>query len=130
MLIVFSEEEQSEMRRLYCDDKHSMAMVGFHFEVSPQIIKRTLLEMGVELRTLKESQQIRRDRNSERHEKRVSEKVDKVLEDSEVSESKVVELYKSGDFLLDEIALKCSLTRMEVYEILKDAGLMPDYSKN
>ena len=125
-----SEEEWSEIRRLYCDEENSMRMIGFRFEVSPQIIKRTLVEMGVELRTLQESPQIRRDREFERHEKRVSEKAGEILDSSAVSESKVIELYESLDFLLDEIALKCSFTRVEVYEILRDAELIPDYSKN
>lgn len=99
------------------------------FEVSPQIIKRNLVEMGVALRTLKESQQIRRYRELERYEKRVSENVGEVLEESAVSETKVIELYKTQGLLLDEVAVKCLLTRLEVYEILRDAGLIPGYSK-
>lgn len=129
LLIVFSEEERSEIRRLYCDEGNSMRMISFRFKVPPQIIKRTLVEMGVELRTLQESQQIRHDRELARHEKRVSENVGEVLDASLVSESKVIELYEVDKLLLNEIALKCSLTRWEVYEILKNADLMPDYSK-
>ena len=68
------------------------------FEVSPQIIKRNLVEMGVALRTLKESQQIRRYRELKRYEKRVSENVGEVLEESAVSEAKVIALTKLRDF--------------------------------
>ena len=129
ILITFSPEDQETIRFLYCDEKRSMGVIAIRFNVSPQIIKRTLLQMGVELRTLQESQQIRRDREQERYEKRVSKNVGKVLDASEVSVAKVVELYQAGELLLDEVALKCSLPRVEVYEILKEAGLLPDYSK-
>ena len=128
VLIVFNEEQQSQIEHLYCVEKASLAMIGFRFDVSPQIIKRTLVEMGVELRTLQESQQIRRDREIERQERRVTEKVGEVLDASEVSNAKVIELYRDQELLLDEVAVKCDLDRMKVYEILRDAGLIPDYS--
>ena len=127
VLIVFNDEQQSQIEHLYCVEKASLAMIGFRFDVSPQIIKRTLVEMGVQLRTLQESQQIRRDREIERHERRITKKVGEVLDASAVSAETVIELYKSKELLLDEIAVKCSLDRLEVYEILRDAGLVPDY---
>ena len=128
VLIVFPEDQQEEIRDLYCVDKLSFATIGVRFDVSPQIIKRTLLDMGVVLRTSKESQQIRRNRELEFQEKEVLENVGEVLDASAVSEEIVIDLYKKEGLLLDEVALKCSKSRGEVYKILRDAGILPDYS--
>ena len=124
-LIVFSEEQQSEIRHLYCEEKVSLAMIGFRFEVSPQIIKRNLVDMGVRLRTFKESQRIRRNRELEGYEKRLSENVGEIFPSSEISECLVIKFYKDDKLSLDEVALKCSLSRVDVYKILMEAGLVP-----
>ena len=127
VFIEFTDAQKIEIRRLYCDEKFSLAVIGLRFEVSPQIIKRALVGMDVEMRTLKESQELRRDREIKRYEKRTTEKVGEIFENLEDPVLKVIQLFRSGNFLLDEIALKCTLSRLRVYEILRDAGLLPDF---
>jgi len=126
-LIVFSESEKESIRELYCEEGHSLATIGFRFNVSPHIIKRELINMGVSLRTAQESQELRRKKEQESYERQMVEKVGLILEDSEVSKEKIIQLWQDEKLKIQEIALKCSLSTVEVYDILREVGLLSDF---
>ena len=124
-LIVFSSEDKEQIRILYCEDGLSLAIIGFRFSVSPQIIKRTLFEIGIDLRTVKEAQELRRVREYERISKEIAKKAGTVLDTSDVSESDIIKFYNDDKLKIQEVAVKCSLSTVDVYAVLRKAGHVP-----
>ena len=124
-LLVFSSEDKERIRMLYCDEALSLAIIGLRFSVSPQIIRRTLIEMGIGVRTVKEAQELRRQRENESVSKEIVDNAGAVLGPSDVSESDIIKFYKDDKLKIQEVAVKCSLSTVVVYDILQKAGYLP-----
>jgi len=122
--IVFSEEEIQEICKLYCKEGLSPINIALRFNISVPVIHRILKAQGIRLRTAQVSQQLRRKKAREKHYHRIAENAGPKLSSSEVSEAKVIQLRTQENLLIDEIAIKCSLTNVEVYQILQTAGVI------
>ena len=124
-LIVFSSEDKEQIRICYCEEGLSLAIIGSRFSVSPQIIRRTLFEMGIGLRTVKEAQELRRQREYGKISEKIIEKVGTVLDSLDVSELDIIKFYNDDKLKIQEVAVKCSLSTVEVYDVLRKAGHVP-----
>lgn len=125
--VEFDVEEKHWIRKYYCDDGCSLATIGLRFSVSGPKIRQVLVDMGIKIRTLSEAQQLRRENMKRRFQEHIPDPVEvqPVLDESEVSSALVVQLRNESNLKIDEIAARCSLTNMEVYAILEQAGCVP-----
>ena len=127
--ITFSEEALQRMSFLYTEKCRTLDDLAISFQTSPTVIRKALRGMGVVIRTVAESQQLRRKREREllAEKEKCVEDAAPVLPVSPASDEKVVELFLDQDLLLDEIAVECSRTRIDVYRVLRDAGHVSAY---
>lgn len=120
---MFSGDEKEEIRKLYCEEELSLARIGFKFNVSAGTIQKTLKSLGAEIRKPHESQKILKEKELQRHKRRALKNAGPKLKPSEVSDNKVLQLRKE-DLTIDEIAIKCSLSNLQVYNILERNGVL------
>ena len=124
----FSHEEISEMIRLYCNENLSFAKIGRKFETGTQKVKTLLQKNDVQLRTLNEVRQLHKKRTttaggSLRKRLEIYQKPSIVPEEKipleQVTPEMIWRMRQEENLTIDKIAVRCSLTNLEVYEILK-----------
>ncbi|MDE0042661.1 MAG: hypothetical protein OXT74_11545 [Candidatus Poribacteria bacterium] len=129
----FTDGDISEMKRLYCEGKQSLAKIARQYDCADITVMTHLKRQGVQLRTLKEARALRRKKTEQKPEDKTRthtppKRLGKVFEpipllpEAEVTPERILQLYREDRLLIDDIAVVCSLSNVEVYNILKEAG--------
>ena len=164
---IFTEAELSQMKRLYCEEELSSAAIASILKCSNLTIRTHLKQQGVQLRTVKEAQALRR--KKETAEKSASAFESKAegndlaaeslpnpdfsaerkklakegaapgghcpvspsleihhirdrIPKEQVTPARILQLRNEENLTIDAIAERCSLSNMEVYNILEEIG--------
>ena len=144
----FTDAEIQEMQRLYCEEEQSSGDIAARYKCAGVTVREYLKGLGVRLRAGKEAQALRRKRENGHSETTYKEKENNaprqqehstrtytppkrlgkvfepipLLRQAEVTPERILQLYKKDDLLIDDIAAVCSLSNVEVYNILREAG--------
>lgn len=136
---IFTEAELSQMKRLYCEEELSAAAIASILNCSDLIIRTHLKQQGVQLRTAKEAQALRRKKEAER--KRLAKEeaaqgghcpvsasleihhipADRIPKE-QITPARILQLRNEENLTIDAIAERCSLSNLEVYKILQEMG--------
>ena len=121
----FTDAEVAEMQRLYCEEELSAGEIARQYNCCDETVRVHLKRNGVRLRTPKEAQALRRKKQAERKKEPVGGNSDsRPLSPSpeQVTPERILHLRREEDLTIDNIALKVSLTNLEVYNILQEVG--------
>ena len=140
----FSDAEVAEMERLYCVELCACPEIASRFKCSAGTVRAKLIERGVQLRTYSEAYALRRKNQEEtatplRKEtngktrsprtytppKRLGKVFDPIplLPPEQVTPERILQLWQEDELTLDDIAAICSLSRVDIYNILEKAGV-------
>ena len=135
----FTDAELSEMKRLYCEAEQTLAEIAYRYDCSDVAVMTYLKQQGVRVRTVKEAQALRRKKEKARKESNgVStetrtytppKRAGKVkgpyplLPSEQVTPERILQLRTEEDLMIDDIAAVCSISNVEVYTILQEAGI-------
>ena len=108
----------AEMVRLYCEEEQSSMEIASQYNCSDVVVRKYLKRHGVRLRTFKEAQALRRKKEIER--KSVRETAP--LPPEQVTPERILQLRNDENLTIDAIAGRCSLSNLEVFNILQEAG--------
>ena len=130
----FTDADLAEMQRLYCQAEWSSAEIAYRYECCEMTVRAHLKRQGVRLRTPQEAQALRR-----KKEKEVSHREDRdrttscavrgtvgetrlvpVLPPEQVTPERIHQLRNEEGLRIDIIAGMCSLSNLEVYNILQE----------
>ena len=130
----FTDADLAEMERLYCQAEWSSAEIAYRYECCEMTVRAHLKRQGVRLRTPQEAQALRR-----KKEKEVSHREDRdrttscavrgtvgetrlvpVLPPEQVTPERIHQLRNEEGLRIDIIAGMCSLSNLEVYNILQE----------
>ena len=130
----FTDADLAEMERLYCQAEWSSAEIAYRYECCDLTVRAHLKRLGVRLRTPQEAQTLRR-----KKEKEVSHREDRdrttscavrgtvgetrlvpVLPPEQVTPERIHQLRNEEGLRIDIIAGMCSLSNLEVYNILQE----------
>ena len=130
----FTDADLAEMERLYCQAEWSSAEIAYRYECCDLTVRAHLKRLGVRLRTPKEAQALRR-------KKEVSSSVAEIclvpdlragigksgnlclvpdLPPEQVTPERILQLRNEEGLRIDIIAGMCSLSNLEVYNILQE----------
>ena len=115
----YGDSEITEMVRLYCEEELSAGEIAFRYGCCDVTVRKYLKERGVRLRTSKESQELRRQKEAAAKSKASA----PVLKEA-VTPALVVELRKNENLTIDAIAEQCGLENIEVYAVLQSEGVL------
>lgn len=119
---IFTAAELSEMKHLYCEEELSSAEIARRFDCTDLIVRTHLEQQGVRLRTLKEAQALRRKKEAEQKKKaEVHHNPDRIPRE-QVTPARILQLRNEENLTIDAIAERCSLSNVEVYNILEKMG--------
>ena len=113
-----TDTDTAEMVRLYCEEEQSSMEIASQYNCSDVVVRDHLKRHGVRLRTFKEAQVLRRKKEIER--KSVRETAP--LPPEQVTPERILQLRNDENLTIDAIAGRCSLSNLEVYNILQEAG--------
>ena len=125
---MFTASDLTEIKRLYCEEGRSGDDIAFQFNCCGATIRNHLKRQGIQLRTPTEAQALRRNHEQEKesgqHQRSVSRQLKQLplLPLEEVTPARVLGLRNKDNLTIDAIAKVCSLTNLEVYNILQEAG--------
>ena len=130
----FTDADLAEMERLYCQAEESSAEIAYRYECCEMTVRAHLKRQGVRLRTPQEAQALRR-----KKEKEVSHREDRDrttscavrgtvgetrlvpdLPPEQVTPERIHQLRNEEGLRIDIIAGMCSLSNLEVYNILQE----------
>ena len=114
----FTDTDLAEMVRLYCEAEWSSMEIAARYNCSDVAVRKYLKRHGVRLRTFKEAQALRRKKETER--KSVGETAP--LPPEQVTPERILQLRNDENLTIDAIAGRCSLSNLEVFNILQEAG--------
>ena len=119
----FTDADLAEMERLYCQAEWSSAEIASRYNCSAVTVREHLKRRGVRLRTTKEAQALRRKKETERnpmgHPRLGSVSP---LPPEQVTPERILQLRNEEHLTIDAIAGRCSLSNLEVYNILQEMG--------
>ena len=118
----FTDTDLAEMERLYCEEGQSSAEIASRYNCSDMVVRKYLKQHGVRLRTLKEAQTLRRKKEIERKSVGETPLVAAPLPPERVTPERILQLRHEENLTIDAIAARVSLTNLEVYTILQEAG--------
>ena len=125
---MFTASDLTEIKRLYCEEERSSEDIAFQYDCCGATIRNHLKRQGIQLRTPTEAQALRRNHEQEKesgqHQASVSRQLKQLqpLSPEEVTPERVQQLRSKDNLTIDAIAEVCSLTNLEVYNILQEAG--------
>ena len=125
---MFTETDLAEIKRLYCEEGRSSDEIAGQYDCSSPTIRRHLKRQGVRLRTIPEAQALRRKheqaKTADQHQASISQQLKQLppLPLEEATPARVLELRHKENLTIDAIAEVCSLTNLEVYNILQETG--------
>ena len=115
----FTDADLAEMERLYCQAEWSSAEIAYRYECCDLTVRAHLKRLGVRLRTPKEAQALRRKKEAARG------TVAEIclvpdLPPEQVTPERIHQLRNEENLTIDVIAGRCSLSNLEVYNILQE----------
>ena len=136
----FTDADLAEMERLYCQVEWSSAEIAYRYDCCDLTVRAHLKRLGVRLRTPKEAQALRRKKEAARgtvagicrgstpsqvtpSENRASvcESQTRFCSQTEqVTPERILQLRNEENLTIDVIAGRCSLSNLEVYNILQE----------
>ena len=122
---MFTASDFTEIQRLYCEEEISSDDIAFQYDCCGATIRNHLKRIGVQMRTVPEAQVLRRKKEQaqadDQHQRSVSRQLKQLppLPPGEVSPARVIGLRNKDNLTIDAIAEVCSLTNLEVYNILQ-----------
>ena len=130
----FTDADLAEMQRRYCQAEESSAEIAYRYDCCDMTVRVHLKRLGVRLRTPKEAQALRRKKEKEvsHHDDRdrttscaargtVAEtRLEPVLPPEQVTPERIEQLRNEENLTIDAIAEMCSLSNLEVYNILQE----------
>lgn len=119
---IYTEAELSEMKRLYCEEELSSAEIARRFDCTDVTIRTHLEQQGVRLRTLKEAQALRRKKEAEKKKMAEVHHIPNCIPKEQVTPARILQLRNEENLTIDAIAERCSLSNLEVYNILEEMG--------
>ncbi len=125
---MFTTSDLTEIQRLYCEEEISSGDIAFQYDCCGATISNHLKRIGVQMRTVPEAQVLRRKKEQaqadDQHQRSVSRQLKQLqpLSSAEVTPERVQQLRSKDNLTIDAIAEVCSLTNLEVYNILQEAG--------
>ena len=130
----FTDADLAEMERLYCQAEWSSAEIAYRYDCCDMTVRVHLRQLGVRLRTPQEAQALRR-----KKEKEVSHHDDRdrttscaargtvgetclvpALSPEQVTPERILQLRNEENLTIDAIAELCSLSNLQVYNILQE----------
>ena len=123
----FTDADLAEMQRRYCQAEESSAEIAYQYDCCEMTVRAHLKRHGVRLRTPQEAQALRR-----KKEKQVSRREDRdrrtvgktslvpVLPPEQVTPERIQQLRNEEGLRIDIIAEMCSLSNLQVYNILQE----------
>ena len=112
----FTDADFTEMERLYCQAEWSSAEIASRYNCSGLTVREHLKRRGVRLRTTQEAQALRRKKETERNSD------SRRLPPEQVTPERILQLRNEEHLTIDAIAGRCSLSNLEVYNILQEMG--------
>ena len=125
---ILTASDLTEIQRLYCEEERSSEDIAFQYDCCGATIRNHLKRQGIQLRTPIEAQALRRNHEQEKesgqHQTSISRQLKQLqpLSPEEVTPERVQQLRSKDNLTIDAIAEVCSLTNLEVYNILQEAG--------
>ena len=122
---MFTESELAEIGRLYSEEERSAHDIAFQYDCSDATIRNYLKRIGVQMRTVPEAQVLRRKKEQakteDQHQTSVSRQLKQLppLPLEEATPERIQQLRHKDNLTIDAIAEVCSLTNLEVYNILQ-----------
>ena len=115
----FTDADLAEMERLYCQAEWSSAEIAYRYECCDLTVRAHLKRQGIRLRTPKEAQALRRKKEAARG------TVAEIclvpdLPPEQVTPERILQLRNEENLTIDVIAGRCSLSNLEVYNILQE----------
>ena len=119
---IFTDDDLAEMERLYCEAERSSAEIAWQFNCSDFTVRTHLKKRGVKLRTIKEAQALRRKKEAIRKPTIAETSPVPTLPPKQVTPERILQLRNDENLTIDAIAGKCSLSNLEVFNILQENG--------
>ena len=122
---MFTEADLTEIGRLYCEEERSAHDIAFQYDCSDSTIRNHLKRIGVQMRSIPEAQALRRKKEEakteDQHEASISRQLKQLppLTPERVTPDRVRQLRSKDNLTIDAIAKVCSLSNLEVYNILQ-----------
>ena len=122
---MFTESELTEIKRLYSEAEKSFSDIALQYGCCDSTIRNYLKRIGVQTRTIQEAQAVRRKKEEakteDQHQASVSRQLKQLppLTPEQVTPDRVLELRHKRNLTIDAIAELCSLTNLEIYNILQ-----------
>ena len=115
----FTDADLAEMERLYCQAEWASAEIAYRYDCCEMTVRAHLKRQGVRLRTPKEAQALRRKKEAARG------TVAEIclvpdLPPEQVTPERILQLRNEENLTIDVIAGRCSLSNLEVYNILQE----------
>ena len=115
----FTDADLAEMERLYCQVEWSSAEIAYRYECCDLTVRAHLKRLGVRLRTPKEAQALRRKKETRSLSVPPPKKIP-ALPPAQVTPERILQLRNEENLTIDVIAGRCSLSNLEVYNILQE----------
>ena len=115
----FTDADLAEMQRLYCQAEWSSAEIAYRYDCCDLTVRAHLKRLGVRLRTPKEAQALRRKKEAARGTVAGICLVPDLPPD-QVTPERILQLRNEENLTIDVIAGRCSLSNLEVYNILQE----------
>ena len=125
---MFTASDLTEIKRLYCEEERSAHDIAFQYDCSDATIRNHLKRIGVQMRTVPEAQVLRRKKEQvqadDQHQRSVSRQLKELspLPLEEATPERIQQLRHKDNLTIDAIAELCSMTTVEVYNILQETG--------
>lgn len=116
----FTNTDLAEMVRLYCEAEWSSAEIASRYNCCDATIRVHLKQQGVQLRTFKEAQALRRKKEIEQKSVGAA-LVAAPLPPEQVTPERILQLRHEENLTIDAIAGRSSLSNLEVFNILQEA---------
>ncbi len=115
----FTDADLAEMQRRYCQAEESSAEIAYRYDCCEVTVRAHLRQLGVRLRTPQEAQALRRKKEAARG------TVAEIclvpdLPPEQVTPERILQLRNEENLTIDAIAGRCSLSNLEVYNILQE----------
>lgn len=125
----FTDAEIAEMVRLYHDEELTPSEIAHQYHCPDSTIRSSLRRIpGFRFRTRKEARALRRKKEADRESVGVGlvpthpKELVSALPPEQVTPERVLQLYKADGLIIDDIAVICSLSRVDIYNILQETG--------
>ena len=116
----FTDADLAEMERLYCQAEWSSAEIAYRYECCDLTVRAHLKNRGVRLRTPKEAQALRRKKEVSDQGTVAETCLVPDLPPEQVTPERILQLRNEENLTIDVIAGRCSLSNLQVYNILQE----------